>query len=255
MTQPPTRGAADNRGMSSASNRLRILEALRRTGRPLDDELSGIASVRPRQQVNQICRALEREGIVRRYHGRDQKLVNELTGITVDLTPGTSDRSLLPANDGNPVTAVQPLDVPPGHSREQRDAERVLLDLLGLDLGVALDPTRIVVADGTWVEVDGADAGRTVLVECWAHQGPPKVAQKHKVLADSLKLSWIGTKIEPSPRLYLCLADPLAAKPFLPASRSWAAHALRDLGITIAVLALPAEVRTRIRAAQQRQYR
>ncbi|MEU4217152.1 hypothetical protein [Actinoplanes sp. NPDC026623] len=130
-----------------------------------------------------------------------------------------------------------------------------MLDLLGLQLGVALEPTRIDVADGTRVEVDGVDAERTVLVECWAHQGPPKVAQKHKVLADTLKLTWIATKIEPRPRLYLCLADPLAAKPFLPTSKSWAAYALRDLGVTIAVVDLPSEVRDGVRAAQLRQYR
>jgi hypothetical protein len=91
-----------------------------------------------------------------------------------------------------------------------------------------------------------------VLVECWAHQGPSKVAQKHKVLADTLKLMWIATKIEPRPRLVLCLSDPLAARPFLPTSKSWAAYAMRDLGVTIAVVDLPLEVQTKVRAAQQR---
>jgi hypothetical protein len=163
------------------------------------------------------------------------------------------DDNLVPerlATAGSPL-----LDAPPGHSREQRAAERVMLDLLSLQLGAALQPTRIEVADGTRVEVDEVDAERTVLVECWAHHGTPKVAQKHKVLADTLKLTWIATKIELRPRLYLCLADPLAAKPFLPMSKSWAAHALRDLGVTIAVVDLPSEVRDGVRAAQQRQYR
>ncbi|MEU4217153.1 hypothetical protein [Actinoplanes sp. NPDC026623] len=78
--------------MSVASNRHRILEALRRGGRPLDDDrLSALAQVYPRQQVNQICRALEREGVVRRYSGPDQKLVNELTGNAITLIPAKTD--------------------------------------------------------------------------------------------------------------------------------------------------------------------
>jgi hypothetical protein len=246
--------------MPAASNRHRILEALRRSGRPLDDDrLCDLAEVYPRQTVNQICRALQREGVVRRYSGPDRKLVNELTDNAVTLSPAKTHEPAERRDDREQRPAVMTggavLDSPPGHSREQREAERVMLDLLGLQLGVALEPTRIDVADGTRVEVDGVDADRTVLVECWAHQGPPKVAQKHKVLADTLKLTWVATKIEPRPRLYLCLADPLAAKPFLPMSKSWAAHALRDLGVIIAVVDLPCEVRDGVRSAQQRQYR
>jgi hypothetical protein len=42
-----------------------------------------------------------------------------------------------------------------------------MLDLLGHDLGLTLDPTTIRVPSGERVEVDGVDIGRTVLVECW----------------------------------------------------------------------------------------
>jgi hypothetical protein len=246
--------------MSAASNRQRILDALRRSGQPLDDDrLSVAAGVHPRQQVNQICRVMEQEGVVRRYLGPGEKLVNELIGVDVAFVPAKKDQPIdlgsAEASDPIVVTRDAVIDSPPGHSREQRDAERVMLDLLSVQLGVTLEPTRIVVADGTRVEIDGADAGRTVLVECWAHQGPPKVAQKHKVLADTLKLTWIATKIEPRPRLFLCLGDPLAARPFLPTSKSWAAHALRDLGVTLAVVDLPLEVQEKVRRAQQRQYR
>jgi hypothetical protein len=47
---------------------------------------------------------------------------------------------------------------------------------------------------------------------CWAHQGPPKSAQKHKVLADAFKLAWIATTVYPRPQLILCLSDPLATR-------------------------------------------
>jgi hypothetical protein len=94
-----------------------------------------------------------------------------------------------------------------------------------------------------------------VLVECWAHQGNPKAAQRHKVLADALKLTWIGSTIYPRPRLILCMSDPAAAAPFLPPARSWAAQALKDLGVTISVVELPDDVRQLVLAAQERQYR
>jgi hypothetical protein len=71
------------------------------------------------------------------------------------------------------------------------------------------------------------------LVECWAHQGPPKPAQRHKVLADAFKLTWISTTITPRPQLILCLSDPRAAAPFMPGARSWAARAFQDLDITV----------------------
>ena len=67
-----------------------------------------------------------------------------------------------------------------------------------------------------------------------AHQGPPKTAQRYKVLADAFKLTWISITMYPRPRLILCLSDPLAARPFLPGARSWAARAFQDSGVTIA---------------------
>src|SRR4051812_12727405 len=117
--------------MSAASNRHRILAALRRSGQTLDDDrLSIAAGVHPGQQVNQICRALEREGLVRRYLGTDEKLVNELIDAEVTLLPREEDQHGDPGSTevSNPIvlTGDPMLDSPPGHSREQRDAERVM---------------------------------------------------------------------------------------------------------------------------------
>lgn len=239
------------------------METLKRSSRPLDDdELSARAMIYPRQQVNQICRALERGGVLRRVLGPNGKLVNELVdqgdanptgGVDITADDGTS--RIGQATADAVVTRAPDHSLPAGNSAEQRDAERVMLDLVERQLGVALEPATITVPSGARVEVDGADAGRTVLVECWAHQGPPKSAQRHKVLSDALKLAWIATTIYPRPRLVLCMSDPLAAAPFQPTSKAWAAQALKDLGITVSVVNLPAEVRQRIEAAQKRQYR
>jgi hypothetical protein len=61
--------------------------------------------------------------------------------------------------------------------------------------------------------------------------------------------------MSPRPRLVLCLADTLAAAPFTPGGRSWAAQAFQDLSITIELVDLPHDVRHALLKAQQRQYR
>ncbi|HEY1640570.1 MAG TPA: helix-turn-helix domain-containing protein [Streptosporangiaceae bacterium] len=237
--------------MDSTGNRERVLTELRTASRPLDDgELARRTGISPRQAVNRICRDLENAGLLRRRSGPDGKLVNELV-----RGPGTSAEPADVPAPGRLVVSVAPDDDPPGHSGEQRAAERMMLDLLGQQLGLRLDPARITVPGGARVEIDGSDPARGVLVECWAHQGPPRSAQRHKVLADAFKLTWISRALRPAPQLILCLADPLAAAPFLPDGRSWAAHALHDLGIGIRLVDLPAGIRQELISAQQRQYR
>lgn len=236
-----------------------MLAALRLSPTPLDDDqLSERTGIRPRQQVNQICRGLQCAGVVRRYVGPDGKLVNELItdvdpAVAAVVPPAASQDLQEKATDR---TVAGPIEhrLPPGSSGEQRAAERVILDLLGKRLGQVLEPTRITMPSGVRAEVDGADPERTILVECWAHQGMVKSAQRHKVLADAFKLSWIATTIYPRPRLILCLSDPAAAAPFV-SLRSWPAQALRDAGIEVIVVELPTEIRQHIKAAQQRQYR
>ena len=245
--------------MSTDSHRERIAATIRISSRPLDDDqVAARTGISPRQTVNQVCRSLERAGMVRRRPGPDGKIVNEWLGDQ-DHEPGN-----IPGSASAAVLAkgapADPADapngaVPAGDSAEQRGAERVMLDLLGSQLGLELNPATIAVPSGERVEVDGADADRTVLVECWAHQGPPKSAQKHKVLADAFKLAWIATTIYPRPQLVLCLSDPVAAAPFLPGARSWASRALQDHLIGVRVVTLPGDLRQRLLEAQHRQYR
>lgn len=64
------------------------------------------------------------------------------------------------------ATAIQSgRELLPGSSKEQRDAERVMLDLLSQQLGRKLEPAKLAVPSGERVEVDGADADRSILVE------------------------------------------------------------------------------------------
>lgn len=246
--------------MQPGSHRDRIIEAIRIGSRPLDDDqLADQTGISPRQSVNQICRELARAGLVRRRPGPDRKIINEWLedrGRQPDSGPAASDAGVSRTAVFMDAGAIQAgRELPPGSSREQRDAERVMLDLLSQQLGCVLNPARLAVPSGERVEVDGADADLSVLVECWAHQGPPKSAQRHKVLADAFKLTWISTTMYPRPRLILCLSDPLAAAPFLPGARSWAARAFQDLGVSVSVVDLPVELRQDLLQAQRRQYR
>ena len=60
------------------TNTQKVVEILQRWPGLDDDKLAYQASIQPRQQVNQICRRLEAQGLLRRTPGPDGKIVNEL---------------------------------------------------------------------------------------------------------------------------------------------------------------------------------
>jgi hypothetical protein len=222
-----------------------VLEALTSSMHPLDDdEVARRAGISPRQAVNQVMRRLERDGVVRRIPGPDGKVVSELIA-----RGGAGGVTLLTES----VKTV-PASALAGDSKEQRVAERHMLDALGARLGVHLAPRRLHHSSGARVEIDGADEALSVLVECWAHQGPAKPAQKSKLIVDATKLSWIAKSLDPAPaRLILCLSDPAAMSHLT--GRSWQSEAIRDLGVQIEIVDLDPEIIAGLAAAQKRQYR
>lgn len=147
-----------------------------------------------------------------------------------------------------------PADLAPGDSLVQRMAEEVIRKALSATLGVALEPRRLAVADGVLVDVDGMceSSDPPLLVEIWAHQGPPKPAQKAKVMTDALKLVWIERCLFPAgARKILALASEAAAEHFR--TRSWMATALHDLHVEVIVVPLPGDLLSQIAVAQERQ--
>ena len=60
------------------TNAERIIALLRKSPGLDDDELSSHTGIRPRQQINQICRRLEAQGLIRRVTGPRGKVVNLL---------------------------------------------------------------------------------------------------------------------------------------------------------------------------------
>ena len=128
-----------------------------------------------------------------------------------------------------------------------------MVALLANQLGVPLAPRRLDLGDGRRIEIDAVTSDLSVLCEAWAHQGPPKPAQKNKVIADAFKLVYAARVVDGDPRLILLLSDEAAAAPFR--GRSWYAAALAEMGVEIVIVELPPETRLAIRAAQARQFR
>lgn len=86
----------------------------------------------------------------------------------------------MPDPDGGP-------DHPSG-SREQRDAEPLILAGVAEVLGTLLAPRRLHLPGGTSVDVDGVGEDPLVLVEVYAHQGALRGSQPKKLATDALKL-------------------------------------------------------------------
>lgn len=113
VTLSPLRGSEHAVSVTSKTNTDLVVDALRASSRPLDDDQLAIRSgVRPRQTVNRICRDLERSGVLRRFLGPDLKTVNEL---------------LVTAANDDPLG---------GSSHEQRAAESTMLAELAQVIGL-----------------------------------------------------------------------------------------------------------------------
>jgi hypothetical protein len=90
----------------------RVLRILRTTSQPLDDDqLAARASV-IRQAVNQTCRRLEANGVLRRYVGVDGKIVNEIVSAAGDAG-ASSDEQLAPTGRHTSTTSPRTTTVAP----------------------------------------------------------------------------------------------------------------------------------------------
>ena len=138
-------------------------------------------------------------------------------------------------------------------SRAQRDAELVILAVLGERLGVTLCKTSIPTANGGRVEIDGASPDRAVLVEVFAHHGKVLSGQSHKLAKDVLKLSWIREAVGAS-RAIIAIADPVVEQ-YLMRPTAWLTQAIADLGIEVVRVGIDAETSATVRQAQSAQYR
>lgn len=88
------------------TNAERIIALLSKSPGLDDDELSSHTNIKPRQQINQICRRLQSEGILQRLRGPNGKIINLLTSAKPLKTPANSVKVSMPhrrhAVTGNP---------------------------------------------------------------------------------------------------------------------------------------------------------
>jgi hypothetical protein len=143
--------------------------------------------------------------------------------------------------------------LPPGDSLEQRRAEVDMIEAVSLARGVSLTSKRLDLGDGVSVQVDGVAPDHSLFCEAFAHQGPLKGGQPHKVLSDAFKLAYLGRRW-PHAELLLVFSDDEAARRFR-TGPSWAAKAIDAFGVKVEVVKLPDAVRNRLRKAQVRQSR
>jgi hypothetical protein len=114
------------------TNQERILAALRARMNPLDDdELSTVTGIRPRQTVNQICRALAEAGAIARGVGANGKLVNWIArpagGVEPTAAESASVGESAAADQRAGVRVELVVDAPPVDGGAAADAELAVL--------------------------------------------------------------------------------------------------------------------------------
>lgn len=136
-------------------------------------------------------------------------------------------------------------------SREQREAEKDAVRELGVRLGLTLAPARLSLGTSAKVNVDGfAEGPPPTLVEVFAHQGPLKGSQPHKVMSDAMKLVAVSRfRFGSQARLIVALTCTDADRSLA----GWRREALRALGVDVELVPLSSAMVHRLRLAQERQ--
>ena len=138
-------------------------------------------------------------------------------------------------------------------SSAQRAAEPLIVDAVAAFVGVQLAAETIDLGDGVKVQIDGASADRSVLVEAYAHMGPLLSGQSRKLTTDAFKLVWAGGRLG-SKRLVIAVAD-VDAESYLLRPRVWLTAALRDSGVEVVRVSIDELAQTRVVDAQRIQFR
>jgi len=146
--------------------------------------------------------------------------------------------------------STSPDEQHPSNSLEQRAAEREILDTLerrlGIRLNMKVDIDQRVVLDGF------ANGDVPVCVEVWAHQGPAKGGQRHKVMRDFCKLLLVEKLLGRRCRKVFAVCDDKSLA-FL--TNSWQGRFAKEFDIETEVLDVCHTTRQKVLAAQKRQFR
>lgn len=142
--------------------------------------------------------------------------------------------------------------VHPSDSSVQLAAEAEIRLSLEGRLETRLAPATVLIDGTSPVKVDGVSEDETVFVEIFAHQGPLKGGQRHKIATDALKLITIGRE-HPAAQLVIAVTDETAAASLK--SSTWLAAALRLWKIDVVVVPIKKDTRAQLLEAQVHQKR
>jgi len=229
--------------MTNMDNIGKVLQFVTRYPGCAQSDISLKTGISPEQQVNSILRKLIERGSVRRS---DRERPYTYYPVLSGKDEGPQVPSAVPV-------AAEPEKGSPGESKEQQEAEKWLVKEFSEKTGVALVKRRVYLDNRNWVEVDGFSASPPLLCEAWAHIGPPKSAQKNKVMSDALKMLFVDSRLGTKSRRTLLLCDTEAAKPFQ--KGGWRGQCLETYTIGVEIVELPSQIKAKVIAAQKRQYR
>jgi hypothetical protein len=130
----------------------------------------------------------------------------------------------------------------------EREIVCALADKLGVEL--VLQPGKILLSGGVYVEVDGATSDQRVVVEAYARQGKLKGAQPKKIAQDILKLALLKRESgRGSTRAVIAFACQEARDSI----SGWIRQAAVAFGIELIVVEISEQLRAEIGVAQLRQ--
>jgi hypothetical protein len=133
--------------MPRRTNKDRIIDTLLQFPGLDDDELSRLSGVQPRQQVNMICRELQKKGILYREEGRTGKITNYVHGTSNKTLPSASS-----SLRSSPLVRHVPKSPIP-----QRKPEKAEITASSLSVGSLRSTLIILPCSGAKAE----DSGRT----------------------------------------------------------------------------------------------
>ena len=146
--------------------------------------------------------------------------------------------------------STTPPEFHPSDSREQRLAEEEIRQAVARELDVCFEGQPKIEQR---VDLDGfADGEVPFCLEIWAHQGPAKGGQRHKVMSDFCKMLFVQERIGRTCRKVFAVCDERAIA-FL--KNSWQKCFADKFGIEVLVVQISDATREQVLLAQQRQFR
>lgn len=140
----------------------------------------------------------------------------------------------------------------PSSSVVQCAAEQILVSGVSSQIAVSLTKSTLQIG-GCKVEIDGFNALHRVACEAYAHVGSLKAGQSRKLATDVLKLAMVDKHLGHGCRKIIVVAG-AEAQAWLTGT-CWQAGAIREFGIEVMRVELPANVHAKVLATQALQFR